>query len=352
MQIPNNVLQWLHERGLADSVIEKHNLSWNGNQIVIPIYDYSGKLLFNKYRRNPFSDEGPKYIYDAGSTAQLFWSLGDVSNLNKFIIVEGEMDAMRLESAGLNAVSTTGGAGTWRDEWNEYINDNELYIAYDNDAAGLQGAIKLLTKIDAGLIVLPRNNNIKDITDYLQNYSIDNFNELIAQAESFPFLRMQVGEITKITQVAEYMCTLRDAARQVSLLESDASSEGRVYFHYQIIKNKIEDIAANLQHEKRRLQDERKPRQNSKGRITPEDIANAKLFPLSQLYHGKLIQQGDKLVGKCPFHEGDDTPSFTIYKSQNRFFCFGCNAGSDSIDYVMRRDGVDFIEAVKTLTKI
>ena len=107
MPLPSHIIDWLHERGLTDEVIKANGLDWYGNQIVIPIVDADGKFLFNKYRRNPFSsDDTPKYRYDHGATARLYGAFWIFEQLKVFIC-EGEMDALRLQSAGYCAVSST-----------------------------------------------------------------------------------------------------------------------------------------------------------------------------------------------------------------------------------------------------
>jgi DNA primase len=45
------------------------------------------------------------------------------------------------------------------------------------------------------------------------------------------------------------------------------------------------------------------------------------------------------LQGLCPFH-ADRTPSFTIYVARQRFWCFGCGAGGDVLDFVQRHEGL------------
>jgi len=87
------------------------------------------------------------------------------------------------------------------------------------------------------------------------------------------------------------------------------------------------------------------------GSITDADIARAKDFPITELFDGKLFNGGaGRKKGVCPFHNGgrEKTPSFYIM-ADNRFYCFGCNQGGDSIDFVMKRDGIEFIPAVKKL---
>lgn len=87
---------------------------------------------------------------------------------------------------------------------------------------------------------------------------------------------------------------------------------------------------------------------DNQNKITDEDIQQAKEIPIETLYFGRLRKMGGNAVGLCPFHN-EKTSSFTIYLNQNKFYCFGCNAGTDAIDYVMRQYDCDFITAVKKM---
>ncbi len=50
------------------------------------------------------------------------------------------------------------------------------------------------------------------------------------------------------------------------------------------------------------------------GRLTDEEIVAAKSVPIETYYTGKLRKSGNKLVGRCPFHE-EKSGSFFIYKN-------------------------------------
>lgn len=63
-----------------------------------------------------------------------------------------------------------------------------------------------------------------------------------------------------------------------------------------------------------------------------------------------LKKRGNRYWGCCPFH-GEKTPSFTVDPVKGLFHCFGCGAGGDVFSYVMRRDHVEFFEALKTLAE-
>lgn len=90
----------------------------------------------------------------------------------------------------------------------------------------------------------------------------------------------------------------------------------------------------------RDLKNEYRYRFETRG-ISPEDIAEAKSYPLSNLL---VVRRG---FAKCPFH-AEKTPSFHVYKN-NTYYCFGCHQWGDPIDLVKHLHKVDFKTAVKYL---
>ena len=64
----------------------------------------------------------------------------------------------------------------------------------------------------------------------------------------------------------------------------------------------------------------------------------------------RISQGGERLEGHCPFHALDETPSFNLYVTSQRYHCFGCGANGDVIDFVQAWDVCSFQEAVQRLT--
>ncbi len=64
-----------------------------------------------------------------------------------------------------------------------------------------------------------------------------------------------------------------------------------------------------------------------------------------------LTSQGKDLACRCPWHEGDDTPSCIVTPATNLWHCFGCDAGGTVIDWVMRSQRVSFRHACDLLMK-
>ena len=62
----------------------------------------------------------------------------------------------------------------------------------------------------------------------------------------------------------------------------------------------------------------------------------------------RLRQRGRSLLARCPFHE-ERTPSFSVSRDKQFYYCFGCRASGTAITFLMEYDGLGFVEAVEEL---
>jgi DNA primase len=62
----------------------------------------------------------------------------------------------------------------------------------------------------------------------------------------------------------------------------------------------------------------------------------------------KLMRAGNEWKACCPFH-ADRSPSFTIFAGGRRFYCFGCGAGGDVVDFIRLTHRVNFRDAAAIL---
>ena len=66
--------------------------------------------------------------------------------------------------------------------------------------------------------------------------------------------------------------------------------------------------------------------------------------------HVHLKRNGRIYKGLCPFHS-ERTPSFTVYPDTQSYYCFGCGAGGDVINFTKEINGLTYIETVKMLAQ-
>ena len=62
----------------------------------------------------------------------------------------------------------------------------------------------------------------------------------------------------------------------------------------------------------------------------------------------RLRPRGRNLFGRCPFHE-EKTPSFSVSREKQIYYCFGCRASGTAITFLMEFDGLGFVDAVEEL---
>lgn len=74
--------------------------------------------------------------------------------------------------------------------------------------------------------------------------------------------------------------------------------------------------------------------------INPEMIVQARQYPITELVKSR------RGMALCPFHN-EKTPSMDIRK--NFYHCYSCGVSGDVIDFVMKRDGLTFNQAVHRL---
>ena len=61
-----------------------------------------------------------------------------------------------------------------------------------------------------------------------------------------------------------------------------------------------------------------------------------------------LRGKGRVRQGVCPFHQ-EAEGSFTVYGDSEKFYCFGCGAVGDVLDFVQRMEGLTLPEAIRRL---
>ena len=63
----------------------------------------------------------------------------------------------------------------------------------------------------------------------------------------------------------------------------------------------------------------------------------------------KLKRVGSRFQALCPLHNDKKSPSFSVSADKQLFHCFGCGAGGTVINFIMQKENLDFMEALKFL---
>jgi DNA primase len=289
--LPLRIRAYVNGRGISDAVIDRQLLGWNGHRITIPIHDRDGVLVSFKLARDPAdSPTAPKMLYSQGATAELYGWEQVLRHPAGIVVCEGEFDRLVLESHQIPAVTSTGGAGVFRSEWAEDLKKvREVFVCFDRDRAGYAGARQVARLVPhARVVELPAEvGDGGDISDFFVRLkrSREEFLQLLGKARSAP------PEVTEVEPSVRTPSETREPGPAVAELKSAVNLETVV------------------------------------GRYLP------------------LRQVGQQYRGRCPFHE-DHNPSFVVFPATQTFHCFGCQLHGDVIDFVQRKEGLSFREAL------
>lgn len=148
------VLEYLRtERGFTDETIKEFQLGCADVKgqpwLTIPLKDSSERCVNMRFRTIPPMKK--TFRVCSGRPLPLF-GVDRLSSNVKFpvVVVEGECDVIALHQYGFtkSVVSGTAGAGSWKDEWLDCLEDYEQFIVcYDDDDAGRAGAKNFAEKM-------------------------------------------------------------------------------------------------------------------------------------------------------------------------------------------------------------
>ncbi len=87
--------------------------------------------------------------------------------------------------------------------------------------------------------------------------------------------------------------------------------------------------------------------------ISPETVANIRDAMRVEEVVGEFVslkKRGVNLIGLCPFHN-EKTPSFNVHPVKGIFKCFGCGEGGNAIDFLIKHEQLNYVEALKWLAR-
>ena len=192
-------IKYLESRKITPDLIQQFKIGLDkkdGNFVLcIPIIE-DGKPVNIKYRSIPPQEK--KFTrWKDGKTA-LFNNdiLKGMKEDDPVYITEGEIDAISLCSLGVKAIGVTGGADTIQSEWVDRLNNfNKIYLVYDNDKKGEEGAKKFARRLGyerCFRVKLPT----KDANEFIQQgHTKESLQECVNDAEEYG-----VDNICNITQ--------------------------------------------------------------------------------------------------------------------------------------------------------
>lgn len=214
---------------------DQHRASAGSGRAIVATYDYTderGKLAYQVVRFQPkgFSQrrretmaQGSKWVWNLKGVTRYLFRLPQlkaaIAQGQTIYIVEGEKDALTLETLGLVATCNAGGAGKWLKSYSQQLAGADVVILPDNDLPGKGHAELVAISLDgiAGrvrIVELPDLPPKGDVTDWVRAGGMaDDLRELVSAA---PDWKPKRGPNAPIGIDGHYLHDVGNARRLIS----------------------------------------------------------------------------------------------------------------------------------------
>lgn len=175
----------LEGRGIDEGTFREYGgYMWRLKGRDYVLIDYRGEGLVDRYKLFVYSG-GRKKVYTRGSST--LYPLSSLRGKN-IVLCEGEYDALSLLSGGVNAITGSAGAGTFREEWVWALSKKGVYVIYDNDGAGESGSNQVSSMLSKWVRSIKVHKWINkplhyDVGDYIKEGGA--VNELIKESRFY-----------------------------------------------------------------------------------------------------------------------------------------------------------------------
>lgn len=187
--------EYFHSRTITDSTISRFKLGKHNDFYTIPFY-YNG--VFKQFQ---LRKDNPKTIrnYYKGVGPLLFNA--DIMKItSRIVLVEGPTSCLVLNQNGIPCVSMNTGAEGFLYDWmNDFQNQKEIVILFDNDSAGIKGAIRTAKILGEGRCFL---YNFQDTE--IEHYDPNDFFKENRTATSKEFLEFVEPKLKYAFEYKEY----------------------------------------------------------------------------------------------------------------------------------------------------
>lgn len=181
------------DRGLTKATIRRFQIGWDGQRYTIPVRDENDELV-NVRRYKPKARQAQQKMISWGAG----WGQGRVLGFDVLtddeqvdvVLAEGELDYIIASQYNIPCVTHTSGSNVFKMEWAKWFKGKRVYVAYDEDKAGNNGAMKVAQTLKGhalGVYRVKLGTGIDggDITDYFTKVGGDpeSFMILVKEAE-------------------------------------------------------------------------------------------------------------------------------------------------------------------------
>lgn len=162
---PKYAAQFSRDTGLNSTTLEKFRVGFHqpSRRFTFPIYNQFGDVVNVRFYRPKASRKSTdvkiySLVEDKGKPTELRFGTIELFPWNEFrrfttakpiFFMASEREAMLAIQLNLQAVCSTGGEGSWNDEWLELFEGYEIGVLFDQDRGGIKGAEKIVATLQS-----------------------------------------------------------------------------------------------------------------------------------------------------------------------------------------------------------
>lgn len=174
---PDAIAYLAEERGLTLATLKRFTIGWDRSQraFTIPIRAMDGGLYNVRRYRPATSKKRSQYWNIKGLGKRRLFPEEILDETDDVLLCEGEWDCLLANQMGIPAVTSTGGAANWTQEFNPLFDGKRVTVMYDADETGEGGARRAAHNVakyakEVWLAFLPFDKKPEhgdDLTDYI-----------------------------------------------------------------------------------------------------------------------------------------------------------------------------------------
>lgn len=300
------------ELGYPDEVLESSGLMrFNGepqevfyNSVIIPIKDARGRVVNLSSRK--YDGNKMKYVNMPNMPLLDFFGVEvvadryrytDYKEFGKYIVLaEGQFDTIILQQFGYPTMGIMGVHNIRAGMFKHFEWFDSVIICFDNDAPGLKAT--------------------EDMASYIKKY--------------YPGMKIYKAGLGDYNDANDFFL----------------AGNGCKEFN--------KSVAAMINIKPKPLKAKKAQQQTTRSSSDIQELKDIKLEDfLKSIIPGIQWNRRDTLLKtECPFKDHKDSvASFTIYRENNTYYCWGCGRGGDIINFCNHFFGVKFRESVDILKK-
>ena len=195
--LPDKVVEWFKSRGISQQALIDFKVGY-GREWMPQTGQHENAIHFNYFIGDELINvkyrDGHKNFKLVKGAEKVFYNLNSIFSSDIAVVVEGELDALALHTAGItNVISVPNGATLnsnnldYLDNCIDYFADKEkVILALDEDEAGQALRYEFIRRLGAELCYVARFGDVKDANEYLIKYGINKLRDTINNAEPVP----------------------------------------------------------------------------------------------------------------------------------------------------------------------